>query len=60
MEVNQDIIGEDLINQVIAKFPVLKDRKDQFYLAMNEEHIRKNDVILPNSTIAIFPPVTGG
>ena len=38
--------------------PEIDDKK--FQIAVNEEFVRKDDIIQPQDTVALIPPVSGG
>ena len=45
---------------LLVKFPPLKDFGNSLLFAINEEHSRPNDLLKEGDVLAIFPPVSGG
>ena len=54
---------DDVLDYLISKdskYEMAFGSKDSIHVACDEEHVKKDFVILNTTEIAIFPPVTGG
>lgn len=64
---NEDIIDlkegskvEDLLNDIISKYPQIQELIQKCMIAVNEEYSSKDRVLNENDIVAIIPPVSGG
>ena len=51
---------EDLRREVLAKYPILKDRINRLLVALNESYAGPNTRLKDGDKVALFPPVSGG
>ncbi len=56
--VKESVSARDLIDQLHADYPILKDRTLLF--AVNEEYVPENTPLNNGDELAIFTPVSGG
>ncbi len=52
--------GEILLDELVAKFPEAEKLRSFLRLSMNGSYITPEDLIVENSEVAVFPPVSGG
>lgn len=54
--------GEDILNQVLVKYPALTPISKNIVLAINQEYVELEQLIEieSKSEIAIIPPLSGG
>jgi len=64
---NEDIIDlkegskvEDLLNEIISKYPQIQELIQKCMIAVNEEYSSKDRVLNENDIVAIIPPVSDG
>lgn len=43
---------------LLEQHPEIENKK--FQVAVNEEFVRKDDIVQPQDTVALIPPVSGG
>lgn len=60
LEIQDDATGSDLLAQLEASYPSIKDHCKYLKLSMNGEYIDRSVGIQQGAEIAIFPPVSGG
>ncbi len=60
LDLPNDATVADLLDRLRADLPAVAPLLDTSLIAVNEEFAFPNDVIPGNSTVAIFPPVSGG
>ncbi|GAB6072339.1 molybdopterin converting factor subunit 1 [Venenivibrio stagnispumantis] len=51
---------EDLLNDIISKYPQIQELIQKCMIAVNEEYSSKDRVLNENDIVAIIPPVSGG
>jgi len=52
--------GDDILGKLTELHPELSDHRKYLKLSMNGEYISNEDLVIDNSEIAVFPPVSGG
>ncbi|WP_436939263.1 molybdopterin converting factor subunit 1 [Staphylococcus xylosus] len=53
-----DITVDEFLTDLFERYPQIKDK--QFQIAVNEEFVQYDDIVHPNDTVALIPPVSGG
>ncbi|MDN5603599.1 MAG: MoaD/ThiS family protein, partial [Staphylococcus equorum] len=52
------ITVDEFITDLFKRYPSISDKK--FQIAVNEEFVKNDDIVQPNDTVALIPPVSGG
>jgi molybdopterin converting factor subunit 1 len=60
VEVNDGATVADVDRALVAKLPALADVVAHARWAINAEFVKSATAILPNSEVALIPPVSGG
>lgn len=58
MQMTDSMTVENFEQYLFEQYPQINNKK--FQIAVNEEFVQKADVIQPNDTVALIPPVSGG
>lgn len=59
-EIQKNTKVGDLFNQILTKYPKLKELETKIQIAVNKKIVKKNFVIKEDSEIALLPPIAGG
>jgi len=60
LELVEGSTGDDLLRQLAASFPEIRENRKYLKFSMNGEYINPDQPIRQGSEIAVFPPVSGG
>ncbi|MBM2657181.1 molybdopterin converting factor subunit 1 [Staphylococcus pseudoxylosus] len=58
IDLSYDITVDEFLIDLFERYPQIKDK--QFQIAINEEFVQQDDIVHPNDTVALIPPVSGG
>ncbi|WP_373442684.1 molybdopterin converting factor subunit 1 [Staphylococcus equorum] len=58
IDLSYDITVDEFITDLFKHYPSISDKK--FQIAVNEEFVKNDDIVQPNDTVALIPPVSGG
>ncbi|MGW7997705.1 molybdopterin converting factor subunit 1 [Staphylococcus xylosus] len=58
IDLSYDITVDEFLTDLFKRYPQIKDK--QFQIAVNEEFVQYDDIVHPNDTVALIPPVSGG
>ncbi|KRG08104.1 molybdopterin converting factor subunit 1 [Staphylococcus sp. NAM3COL9] len=58
IDLSYDITVDEFITDLFKRYPSISDKK--FQIAVNEEFVKNDDIVQPNDTVALIPPVSGG
>ena len=58
IDLSYDITVDEFITDLFKLYPSISDKK--FQIAVNEEFVKNDDIVQPNDTVALIPPVSGG
>ncbi|ATH59479.1 MULTISPECIES: molybdopterin converting factor subunit 1 [Staphylococcus] len=58
IDLSYDITVDEFLTDLFKRYPGISDK--QFQVAVNEEFVKGDDIVQPNDTIALIPPVSGG
>ncbi|AID42107.1 MULTISPECIES: molybdopterin converting factor subunit 1 [Bacillales] len=58
IDLSYDITVDEFLTDLFERYPQIKDK--QFQIAVNEEFVQYDDIVHPNDTVALIPPVSGG
>lgn len=58
IDLSYDLTVSDFKKGLSDRHPEIQDKA--FQIAVNEEFVRDDDVVQPNDTVALIPPVSGG
>lgn len=58
IDLSYDITVDEFLIDLFERYPQIKDK--QFQIAINEEFVQQDDMVHPNDTVALIPPVSGG
>lgn len=58
IDLSYDITVDEFLIDLFERYPQIKDK--QFQIAINEELVQQDDIVHPNDTVALIPPVSGG
>ena len=58
IDLSYDITVDEFLTDLFERYPQIKDK--QFQIAINEEFVQQDDIVHPNDTVALIPPVSGG
>lgn len=58
IDINEELSVERFEQMLFERHPSIKDKK--FQVAVNEEFVKKEDIIQPTDVVALIPPVSGG
>lgn len=58
IDLSYDITVDEFLTDLFERYPQIKDK--QFQVAVNEEFVQHDDIVHPNDTVALIPPVSGG
>ncbi|MDW8544854.1 molybdopterin converting factor subunit 1 [Staphylococcus pseudoxylosus] len=58
IDLSYDITVDEFLIDLFERYPQIKAK--QFQIAINEEFVQQDDIVHPNDTVALIPPVSGG
>nr|WP_249664802.1 molybdopterin converting factor subunit 1 [Staphylococcus caprae] len=58
IDIKKEMTVQEFEAHLFNQHPEIDDKK--FQIAVNEEFVRKDDIIQPQDTVALIPPVSGG
>ncbi|MFV5902208.1 molybdopterin converting factor subunit 1 [Staphylococcus gallinarum] len=58
IDLSYDITVKSFVQHIIERYPEIA--KVKFQIAVNEEFVKDDDIVQPNDTVALIPPVSGG
>jgi molybdopterin converting factor subunit 1 len=60
IELPDTATGGILLDTLVKEYPNLEKNRPQLKVAMDGEYIQEHETLLPDTEIAVFPPVSGG
>lgn len=60
LDLNSPATVEDLLDQLVEKFPAVAPSLHSMIISVNQEFADRSSGISPTDEIALFPPVSGG
>ncbi|AQM41383.1 MULTISPECIES: molybdopterin converting factor subunit 1 [Staphylococcus] len=58
IDLSYDITVDEFVSDLFERYPSINSKK--FQIAINEEFVKGDDIVKPNDTVALIPPVSGG
>ena len=60
VELGEGLTAADVLTQLTARFPSLRDLEGSIRYAVNAEYVPPDHPVRPGDELALIPPVSGG